>query len=161
MSYYGAREIDPVLDSARPYTIDSVIELPANNQKPVRRARVMHMNKAHAFEDGVSVRLEVEGIFKARDAHRGYDPTYGGEIVSPLDRASTLATFTRYATILTIESPPNWKPGDVIDVQFHEGETWYTYPRGNVDWPGDRTRLSDNRVNDLWAKGRVRVVRKK
>lgn len=159
---YRSWEIDPVLDNGRLYEIGETVQLPPNRQKAARRATVVHMNQPGALRDGDTVHLEVEGIFKAADQHRGYEPSKEQRIVSSLDGATTLAKFTRYATVLKLNDPPKWRAGDVIDVTFSKSEPVpYTYVRADTDWPGNTRRLSDARVNDLWANGQVEVVRKR
>lgn len=50
----------------------------------------------------------------------------------------------------------SWRPGDTIAVRYDSWGAEYTYVRGRANWPGDRFPLSDEKVDELYALGKVR-----
>lgn len=65
-------------------------------------------------------------------------------------------------TRLHVPGEEVWRAGDVVDVRFRDDDIQsYTYVRGSRDWPAPKRPLSDTRINELWAAGRIDVVRKK
>lgn len=166
MSYLYAFN-DPKLDQNRLREVGTEILLESALHRKSRKAKVVNLNTAHALENGDNVRVEIEGVFRAYDLHRGWEPAKGGRVISSVDGITELGTFSRYATVLVLSETPKWVPGDVIDLWFsftdkNVGNSPYTYVRGATDWPGDsKSALSDSRVDDLWSRDLVTIVRKK
>ena len=161
---YRSWEIDPVLAAHKPYNVGELVNLPRNDQKPARRGLVVDLTKDGVIADGDPIRLEVEGIFRNSSSvtyGKNYTTRYGGHVVSTLDTNTTLASFTKYATILKLEQPPTWRAGDVIDVKFNGEGPAYTYVCDGNRFPGNTRHLSFDRVNEMWSHGDVEIVRKK
>lgn len=73
-------------------------------------------------------------------------------------RSGTLYMEDRDVEVLTVmrAALPQWRPGDVVDVQFTPDGDRFTYVRGLHDWSGDRCRKFDHEIEPLYRKGQVR-----